>query len=204
MHDIGTPAADEPHARRRARRARAACAATMPAGATGVITIDLAQVRANWRALARHVAPAECGGRRQGRRLRPRRRARDPGAARCRLPHVLRRDAGGGARRARARARRRHLRPRRAAAAHREATWRASRAIPVLSSLERRAPGPRSAPSGAARRRRRCTSTPASTGSACALARSRALAGDAGSAAPARSRPRHEPPRLRRRSRPSR
>ena len=32
----------------------------VPAGATGVITIDLAQVRANWRALARHVAPAEC------------------------------------------------------------------------------------------------------------------------------------------------
>jgi alanine racemase len=35
-------------------------AANVPAGATGVITVDLAQVRANWRALARHVAPAEC------------------------------------------------------------------------------------------------------------------------------------------------
>ncbi len=33
----------------------------VPAGATGVIVIDLAQVRANWRALAHHVAPAECG-----------------------------------------------------------------------------------------------------------------------------------------------
>lgn len=33
----------------------------IPAGATGVIVIDLAQVRANWCALARHVAPAKCG-----------------------------------------------------------------------------------------------------------------------------------------------
>ncbi|MEE8310190.1 MAG: alanine racemase, partial [Hyphomicrobium sp.] len=33
----------------------------VPAGATGAIVIDLAQVRANWRALAHHVAPAECG-----------------------------------------------------------------------------------------------------------------------------------------------
>jgi alanine racemase len=32
----------------------------IPAGATGVITVDLAQVRLNWHALARHVAPAEC------------------------------------------------------------------------------------------------------------------------------------------------
>ncbi len=34
--------------------------ADIPAGATGVITVDLAQVRLNWHALARHVAPAEC------------------------------------------------------------------------------------------------------------------------------------------------
>jgi len=34
--------------------------ADIPAGATGVITVDLAQVRLNWLALARHVAPAEC------------------------------------------------------------------------------------------------------------------------------------------------
>ena len=33
----------------------------VPAGATGIIVIDLVQVRANWRALARHVAPSECG-----------------------------------------------------------------------------------------------------------------------------------------------
>jgi len=33
----------------------------VPAGATGIIVIDLAQVCANWRALAHHVAPAECG-----------------------------------------------------------------------------------------------------------------------------------------------
>ena len=32
-----------------------------PAGATGVILVDLAQLAANWQALARHVAPAECG-----------------------------------------------------------------------------------------------------------------------------------------------
>jgi len=36
-------------------------AAAIPAGATGVITIDLGQIAANWRALARRVAPAECG-----------------------------------------------------------------------------------------------------------------------------------------------
>jgi alanine racemase len=33
----------------------------IPASATGVITIDLGQVGANWRALSRLVAPAECG-----------------------------------------------------------------------------------------------------------------------------------------------
>jgi alanine racemase len=35
-------------------------APAIPAGATGVILIDLAQLCANWQALARHVAPAEC------------------------------------------------------------------------------------------------------------------------------------------------
>jgi alanine racemase len=34
---------------------------TLPAAATGVITIDLGQLRANWQALAKLVAPAECG-----------------------------------------------------------------------------------------------------------------------------------------------
>ncbi len=48
------------HARRVAER-RACAAAAIPAGATGVILVDLAQLRANWQALARHVAPAECG-----------------------------------------------------------------------------------------------------------------------------------------------
>ena len=33
----------------------------LPASATGVVVIDLAQVRANWRALSHHVAPAACG-----------------------------------------------------------------------------------------------------------------------------------------------
>ena len=35
--------------------------ASIPAGATGVILVDLARLAANWQALARHVAPAECG-----------------------------------------------------------------------------------------------------------------------------------------------
>jgi len=30
----------------------------IPASATGIVTVDLAQIRANWRALSRHVAPA--------------------------------------------------------------------------------------------------------------------------------------------------
>jgi len=34
--------------------------AAIPAGATGVILIDLARLRSNWQALAKHVAPAEC------------------------------------------------------------------------------------------------------------------------------------------------
>lgn len=33
----------------------------VPAGATGVLTIDLSAIQNNWRALARLVAPAECG-----------------------------------------------------------------------------------------------------------------------------------------------
>lgn len=68
MHDIRVrptlPADNADPAPRTAEGApqtpAARAAANIPAGATGVITIDLAQVRANWRALARHVAPAEC------------------------------------------------------------------------------------------------------------------------------------------------
>jgi alanine racemase len=41
------PAKDVPH--------------NIPNGATGIVVIDLAQARANWRALARRVAPSECG-----------------------------------------------------------------------------------------------------------------------------------------------
>lgn len=37
-----------------------ASGANIPAGATGVVTIDLSQIRANWRALAKRVAPAGC------------------------------------------------------------------------------------------------------------------------------------------------
>ena len=40
--------------------ARAIPDAEIPASATGVVVVDLAQLRANWQALARHVAPAEC------------------------------------------------------------------------------------------------------------------------------------------------
>jgi len=36
-------------------------AAQVPPSATGVIVIDLAQIRANWRTLAKRVAPAGCG-----------------------------------------------------------------------------------------------------------------------------------------------
>jgi alanine racemase len=36
-------------------------AAQIPAGATGVVTVDLAKIRANWRTLAKRVAPAGCG-----------------------------------------------------------------------------------------------------------------------------------------------
>jgi alanine racemase len=36
-------------------------AAQVPPSATGVIAIDLAQIRANWRTLAKRVAPAGCG-----------------------------------------------------------------------------------------------------------------------------------------------
>ncbi len=37
-----------------------ASGANIPAGATGVVAIDLGQIRANWRALAKRVAPAGC------------------------------------------------------------------------------------------------------------------------------------------------
>ncbi len=37
-----------------------ASGASIPAGATGVVTVDLGQIQANWRALAKRVAPAGC------------------------------------------------------------------------------------------------------------------------------------------------
>jgi alanine racemase len=40
---------------------RAPATPQIPAAATGLIAVDLAQLRTNWQALARHVAPAECG-----------------------------------------------------------------------------------------------------------------------------------------------
>jgi alanine racemase len=47
-------------ARKQEERHDAPLPAPIPTGATGLILIDLAQLSANWRALARHVAPAEC------------------------------------------------------------------------------------------------------------------------------------------------
>jgi alanine racemase len=70
VHDIEArpaPRADPaPKARQRTadasvKDAHPVTAPVIPAGATGVVVIDLAQVRANWQALAQHVAPAECG-----------------------------------------------------------------------------------------------------------------------------------------------
>jgi alanine racemase len=61
VHDIeARPARRVQTAQPNAPRVRKSPARAIPAGATGIITIDLAQVRANWQALARHVAPAEC------------------------------------------------------------------------------------------------------------------------------------------------
>ncbi len=40
---------------------RSAATDAVSVGATGFITVDLGRLRANWQALARHVAPAECG-----------------------------------------------------------------------------------------------------------------------------------------------
>jgi alanine racemase len=54
------PAAEAPVPRAAPAQRRDVLAA-IPAGATGAILIDLAQLRANWQALARRVAPAECG-----------------------------------------------------------------------------------------------------------------------------------------------
>ncbi len=69
MHDTAArparpPKAGEPTRASRAPagdRARTAAASAVPAGATGVITVDLARLRANWQSLAHRVAPAECG-----------------------------------------------------------------------------------------------------------------------------------------------
>lgn len=57
MHEprVRTSSADS------AQHARAEItAADVPARATGIVVVDLAQLRANWQALAHHVAPAEC------------------------------------------------------------------------------------------------------------------------------------------------
>jgi alanine racemase len=50
-----------PDAARAAPRPPQLDVSSVPPGATGVILVDLAQLAANWQALARRVAPAECG-----------------------------------------------------------------------------------------------------------------------------------------------
>lgn len=69
MHDTQSRARRAKAAQPGAARTPAAPAADgapsgldmVPAGATGFIAVDLARLRANWKALAQHVAPAECG-----------------------------------------------------------------------------------------------------------------------------------------------
>jgi alanine racemase len=55
------PTADSSQAQAPRRVVERAQAAQVPPSATGVITIDLGQIRANWRTLAKRVAPAGCG-----------------------------------------------------------------------------------------------------------------------------------------------
>jgi alanine racemase len=45
---------------RAAEGVRAVANEDVPASATGIVVVDLVQLRANWQALAKHVAPAEC------------------------------------------------------------------------------------------------------------------------------------------------
>lgn len=56
-----TPTIDNPQREAPRRVIEWAQAPPIPPGATGVVTIDLSQIRANWRALAKRVAPAGCG-----------------------------------------------------------------------------------------------------------------------------------------------
>ena len=56
-----TPATDSSQPQAPRRVVEWAQAAQVPPSATGVITIDLGQIRANWRTLAKRVAPAGCG-----------------------------------------------------------------------------------------------------------------------------------------------
>ena len=56
-----TPTTDSSQAQAPRRVVEWAQAAQVPPSATGVITIDLGEIRANWRTLAKRVAPAGCG-----------------------------------------------------------------------------------------------------------------------------------------------
>ena len=61
------------------------------ATATGVLTVDLDAIVANWRKLEKTAVPAECAGCRQGGRLWLRRRTGGARACRRRLQDVFRR-----------------------------------------------------------------------------------------------------------------
>ena len=175
-----TPTTDSSQPQAPRRVVEWAQAAQVPPSATGVITIDLAQIRANWRTLAKRVAPAGCGAVVKA-------DAYGLGAARvipalyeagCRSFFVA--TPGGGEGGHRARARRHDLCARRHPARMRARARRRSALRPVLASLEEaRALGGAGARAARARRRPRCTSTPGSTASAWARRTSPALLADA-------------------------
>jgi len=60
LHPVGTANETHPRALTASTPQARHNPAAVPAGAAGVISIDLAQIRANWQALSRHVAPAAC------------------------------------------------------------------------------------------------------------------------------------------------
>ena len=146
-----------------------------PPSATGVLTIDLGQLRANWRDAGQARRAGRMRRRRQGRRLRPRRST--PSSRRSptsRLPDLLRRHAR---RRRRQRARSRPAPPSTCSTAccpARARDYAGSTCVPCCrASREVRDWAALASGARAHGRRRRCMSTPASTGSACREARLR-------------------------------
>ena len=95
-----TPRPRRSQARRRGACVERAQTAQVPPGATGVITIDLAQIRANWRTLAKRVAPAGCAAVVKADAYGLGASARHSRAVRGGLPQLLRRHAERRRRRA--------------------------------------------------------------------------------------------------------